>query len=210
MSTLLHMDASVQHNSTSRELSARFAKRWAAAHRDSNVVHRDLAEDPLPHITRTQAEFLMYGTRQGEDKPGEVLRCEQLVEELRSADLLLMGIPMYNFTVPSTVKAWIDHIAWPGYTFDPIAGKGLVNTSAVVILTRGGSYMPDSPRADFNFHETYLRKVFEFIGITDVEFIPAELRLFVGENSPDEKLRDLGEQSYVDAVDRIDELTPTE
>ena len=151
----------------------------------------------------------MYQSGSTEDAHSEVvLRDERLLDELRSADLLLLATPMYNFTIPATVKSWIDQIAWPGRAFDPVAGRGLLDVPAVVILTRGGGYGPGSPRADWNFQDTYLRKVFEFVGMTDIEFVVAELTMFTGENSPDQDLKAKGEQSLKEAVTRIDELTP--
>jgi FMN-dependent NADH-azoreductase len=209
MSTLLHLDASVRGDSLSRELSQRYADRWQQMTPDGKIIRRDLAADPLPHVNERQAAHLMYRTAsQDEEKPEEVERSERLMDELRSADRLLLGTPMYNFTVPSTVKAWIDHVTWPGHTFDPIAGEGFVNVPAVVVISRGGAYGPEAPRADFNFQEPYLRKVFGLIGIVDVEFVAAELRMFTVENSPDEKLKAMGEQSLQDARERIDKLTP--
>lgn len=207
MSTLLHIDASLRPDSLSRRLSRRFAEHWRDQHPGGTVTRHDLAADPLPHVNLTQAEHLMYRTASSDgEQPEEVRRSLRLVDELRGADLLLLGTPMYNFTIPSTVKAWIDHIAWPGHTFDPVEGRGLVDLPAVVILSRGGGYGPGSPRADFNFQEPYLRKVFEFIGITDVEFIAAELTMFTGENSPDEQLKSLGERSLEEAIERVDKL----
>lgn len=211
MSSLLHIDASFRQDSLSRSLSQRFAQRWLDRHPGGMVVRRDFAADPLPHVTLSQAEHLgnpQYRTALSDSQqPDDVRRCQQLVEELRGADLLLIGTPMYNFTIPSTLKAWIDHIVWPGYTFDPVEGRGLVNVPAVVIISRGGAYGPESPRADFNFQEPYLRKVFDFVGITDVEFVTAELTMFTGQDSPNEQLKSLGERSLADAIDRIDKLT---
>ena len=208
MSTLLHLDASVRPEGLSRELSGRFADRWCAADDDRTVVRRDLAADPLPHVARGPADHLMYRTATGE-APDEVRRCHELIDELSGADRLLMSMPMYNFTVPSTVKAWIDHIAWPGLTFDPAAGRGLFDdVPAVVIVTRSGGYGPSSPKADFNFLEPYLTKVLGFLGIHDVEFIVSELRLFARDRSLDPQLTVLADQGHAEALARIDELTP--
>lgn len=209
MSTLVHLDASVRQESLSRYLSRRFAERWEQGTPGGTVSYRDLAATPLPHVSRAQVEHLMYGTAgEEESRPEEVVRCERLVDEVRQADLLLLGTPMYNFTIPSTVKAWIDHITWPGLSFDPASGQGLLDTPAVVVISRGGAYGPSTPRADFNFQEPYLQKVLGFVGIGPVEFVTAELRLFAGEDSPDPFLRDLAEKSLAEAISRIDKLTP--
>jgi FMN-dependent NADH-azoreductase len=207
-STLLRVDASLHADAVSRQLSSRFAERWQSTHEPATVVHRDLGVEPLPHVTQLEADHFLY--RPGcfaDDKPEGVVRCEQIIDELRSADLLLLAMPMHNFTVPSTVKAWLDHIAWPDYAFDAEDGHGLIEVPAVVILARGGGYGPDAPKADWNFQEPYLRKVLEFIGITDVEFIAAELTAYSGDDSPDAKLGALAEQSLNAAIARVDELS---
>jgi FMN-dependent NADH-azoreductase len=209
MTTLLHIDASCHEGATSRRLSRRFAERWRLAHPDETIVHRDLCAEPLPHVTAIEADHFLY--RPGchaHSKPDAVLRCERVIDELRSADLLLLAMPMHNFTVPSTVKAWIDHIVWPDYAFDPEDGRGLIEVPAVVVMSRGGGYGPGAPKADWNFQEPYLRKVFEFIGITDVEFIAAELTAYSGDDSPSPKLKALAERSLDAATARVDELSP--
>jgi FMN-dependent NADH-azoreductase len=205
-STLLRVDASLHPDATSRRLSSRFAERWESAHQPARVVHRDLNADPPPHVTHVEADHFLYQPGlHAADKPEGVLRCERIIDELRTADLLLLAMPMHNFTVPSTVKAWIDHIAWPDYAFDD-DGNGLIDVPAVVILSRGGGYGPNAPKADWNFQEPYLRKVLEFIGIVDVEFIAAELTAYNGEDSPDANLGALAAQSLADAIARVDEL----
>jgi FMN-dependent NADH-azoreductase len=207
--TLLYVDATIREESTSRRLARLYIERWTRANPEGRLVHRDLAADPPGHITHIEADHFLYDPGcHSADRHAGIARCEEYVEELRSADLLLLAMPMHNFTVPSTFKAWVDHIAWPDYAFDGDDGHGLIHIPAVAMLARGGGYSPGAPKADWNFQDTYLEKVLEFIGITDVEFVIAELTAYSGENSPNPKLRDLAERSLAHALDRIDELVP--
>ncbi|MGW4094660.1 FMN-dependent NADH-azoreductase [Nocardia sp. NPDC004750] len=208
MKTLLHIEVSTRKDSISHALSARFADRWYTANPNGTIIHRDLAADPLPHINERQADHFMY--RPGSyahNKPQEIILTEQLIDEVRAADLLLLATPMHNFGVPSAMKAWIDHIVWPGYTFDQTSGQGLLDLSAIVVIARGGGYGPGTPRADWNFQEPYLQKVLEFIGVRNIEFVVAELTMFTGPDSPNPSLHALGEQSLRDAENQIDALT---
>jgi FMN-dependent NADH-azoreductase len=202
---LLHLDGSCRPDALSRALGRRFAERWLASHPGGELRYRDVGSDPPPHVSPEQADHYMYRPGCQPEHP-DVRRSEAYIEELAGADLLLLATPMHNFSVPSAVKAWIDHVTWPGRTFDPVAGKGLLDLPAVVILTRGGGYGPGSPREAWNFQEPYLAKVFELMGIVDVQFVAAELTLFTGPDSPDRQLGALGEQSLEAALRRIDAL----
>jgi FMN-dependent NADH-azoreductase len=208
MKKLLHIDSSPRKSSTTRQLSGRYAERWKRAHPTGTVVYRDLAVDPPPHLSEAQVDHFCYEPgSHAHDKPAEVVFSERLIDEVRSADQLLLAAPMHNFAPPSTVKAWLDHIVWAGHTYDPVARRGLVDTPAVVVLSRGGSYRPGSPREDFDFQERYLRKILEFIGIVAIEFVVVELTM-VNTTGPDTALRELAERSLEDAFTRIDELSP--
>jgi FMN-dependent NADH-azoreductase len=206
--TLLFVDATIRDGSTSRLLAQRYLERWRRAHPAGRVVHRDLLADPPAHVTHIEADHFFYepGCHAGLDEPG-LARCAEYIAELQSATQLLMAMPMHNFTVPSTLKAWIDHIAWPDYAFDD-DGRGLIRIPAVAVLARGGGYSPGAPKADWNFQEPYLEKVLEFIGVTKLDFVVAELTTFAGADSPNPKLRELAQRSLATAHERIDELVP--
>jgi FMN-dependent NADH-azoreductase len=205
MPQLLRVDAGVRTESMSRELTGRFATNWQAS-TDGTVVHRDLALNPVPHVTTALGDHFVYrpGSRP-DNKPDEVRLSEALVAELRSADALLLGLPMHNFSIPSALKAWIDHVVWPGLTFSP-EGSGLLSMPAVVICTRGGGYGPGSPKESWNFQEPYLRKVLSFIGINDAEFINVEFTMFTGEESARPDLGLLGVDSMQRAARRLEEF----
>jgi FMN-dependent NADH-azoreductase len=166
MPTLLHIDSSIwpAENSASRDVAATFRKEWEAAHPDGTVIYRDLTADPVPHIDA--ATYLG-----GAEHP---LR-DALATELEQADVVLIGAPMYNFTIPSTLKAWLDHVAIMGRTMG-VEASAAAGTPAVVVASRGGGYGPGSPREEYEFVITYLEKVLGAGGLgLDVQFIVPEL-----------------------------------
>ena len=163
---LLHIDSSILgENSTSRTLSAAMVKRWQDATPGLEVSYRDLAEARLPHLTG--------GSLAGADAQ-EAELAAAMMEEFLAADVVVVGVPMYNFNIPSQLKAWIDRISVAGKTFKYTeAGPvGLAGGKTVFVAgAYGGFHSGDAPT---NFIEPYLRYVFGFWGITDVEFITAE------------------------------------
>jgi len=164
---LLHLDSSaLGAYSVSRELTAALVATWKNKHPSATVVYRDLAADALPHWTPVADAT----------DPGAVLNNEVL-EEFIGADVVVIGAPMYNFGVSSQLKAWIDRIAVAGKTFryTEAGPQGLAGGKKVIIVSsRGGIYSGNSPSAVNDFQETYLRQVFAFLGVTDLEFVRAE------------------------------------
>ena len=143
-----------------------------AARRGGRVVVRDLAKDPVPHLTaeRFQA-FLAKPEARTPEQQAIVDDSDRLIAELAQADTLVIGLPMYNFALPSTLKAYFDHIARAGVTFkytDKGAVGLLTGKKAYVIVARGGLYGPQ------HLHTHYVRDFLAFLGITDVEFVYAE------------------------------------
>lgn len=158
--TILQIDSSITgENSVSRVLTDHIAKRLTAADPDAEVIRRDLAAEPLAHLTLDQLG------------PNPVL------DEFLAAGTVVIGAPMYNFTLPSQLKAWLDRIVVSGVTFRYTAdGKpeGLVGGKRVIVaLSRGGFYGAEQGNAEFEHLETYLKAVFAFIGITP-EFVRAD------------------------------------
>lgn len=170
MPNLLHIDTSLRfEGSVSREVTRAFAEAWRAAHPDGGHTYRDLAADPLPHVDPAS-----LATRETEgDRPLE----QRLVAEVKAADTVLLGVPMYNYGVPSSLKAWLDWIMVPELFVDQATGEGVLTGKRVVVVTaRGGSYAPGTPRHAFDFQEPYLRAVLGMIGLDrDLEFVHAEL-----------------------------------
>jgi FMN-dependent NADH-azoreductase len=179
MATLLHLDSSLfpQDGSVSRDVAASFRRAWEEQHPEGNVVYRDLANDPLPHLdaVAASAAFVPPESRTPEQATAFALR-DQLARELEEADTVLIGAPMYNFTIPSTLKSWLDHVIIPGRTAGTSTPSG-AGTPTVVVASRGGGYGPGTPRESFEFVQTYLGKVLgEDMGL-NLEFVVPELTL---------------------------------
>ncbi|MFD6414938.1 FMN-dependent NADH-azoreductase [Streptomyces sp. NPDC060194] len=165
MAVLLHLDSALQRqDSASRELTALFVETWRAEHPEGVVVRRDLAADPLPHLTPEAAVA-------GADDP---LR-KELISELEQADAVVIGAPMYNFTIPSTLKAWLDHVIVIGRT----AGEtsSVAGTPFTFVASRGGSYAPGTPRAGAEFVQNYLETLITSMFASPVDFVVPELTL---------------------------------
>lgn len=157
---LLHIDSSILgENSVSRQLTAAVVSRLAAGRGDVEIVHRDLTAAPIDHLTL-----------------GNMAEGEAALQEFLAADIVVVGAPMYNFSVPSQLKAWIDRVVVAQRTFRYTATgvEGLAGGKRVVVaLSRGGLYGAATPMASFEHVESYLRAVFGFIGC-QVEFVLAE------------------------------------
>ncbi|WBP87891.1 FMN-dependent NADH-azoreductase [Kitasatospora cathayae] len=177
MPTLLHIDSSaLADGSVSREVTAAFLAAWQAEHPDGTVIRRDLAAEPVPHLDAhgIAAGFTPAEARTAEQSDAFALR-EQLMVELESADAVLIGTPMYNFTIPSTLKAWLDHVILMGRTAgEEPSAKG---TPVTVVASRGGSYAPGAPREPYEFVTTYLEKVLTGMLGLEVDFIVPEFTL---------------------------------
>ncbi|MFG3224460.1 FMN-dependent NADH-azoreductase [Kitasatospora sp. NPDC048194] len=177
MPTLLHLDSSaVADGSVSREVTAAFRAAWLAEHPDGTVVYRDLAADQLPHLDMDgiSAAFVPAEGRTAEQAAAFALR-EELMAELEGADAVVIGTPMYNFTIPSTLKAWLDQVILVGRTAgDAPSAKG---TPVTVVAPRGGSYAPGAPREPYEFVITYLEKVLTGMLGLEVDFIVPEFTL---------------------------------
>lgn len=176
MATLLHIDSSLfpQEGSASRDVAATFRKEWEARHPEGVVIYRDLSAEPLPHLgTLPAVAGFIPPTDQTPEQAAAFALRDSLAKEIEQADAILIGAPMYNLTIPSTLKAWLDHVIIMGRTTGETAStKG---TPTVVIASRGGSYAPGTPREGFEFVQNYLEKVLgDMLGL-DVEFIVPEL-----------------------------------
>ena len=180
MAHILHIDSSPRsERSHSRQLSKDFITVWKTAHPSDTVTYLDLGYYPVPHVDElwVAAAFTLPSARTPELEQAIKLS-DSLVDEFLAADRYVFGIPMYNFSIPSTFKAYIDQIVRVNRTFslDEQGYQGLVNGNKkmLIIMTSSGSYKPGSPTGDYNFHEPYLRTIFSFIGITDITFICAD------------------------------------
>lgn len=175
MSRILVIESSArQQGSVSRELTQQFIANWQAAHPADQVQVRDLAAEPVPHLDATLLGGWMTPSEQQNDAEKAALaRSNQLTDELLAADVLVLAAPMYNFAIPSTLKAWLDHVLRAGVTFKytETGPQGLLTGKRAFVLTaRGGIYAGSA----LDHQEPYLRQALAFIGIHDVQFIHAE------------------------------------
>lgn len=172
MKTILQIQSSLFNGNgqSSRLASAFVARAFPAA----KLIVRDLARDPVPHLDA--ARFSAFTAKPEERTPEQqavVAYSDALIDELRRADVIVLGLPMYNFGVPSQLKAWIDHIARAGETFRYTAGGPvglLTGKKAYIFATRGGRYAGSAA----DTQTQYVRQLLEFVGIDDAEFVYAE------------------------------------
>lgn len=180
MPVLLRLDSSADlRGSRSRAVTSTFTEAWRACGPDHRVVERDLHRDPLPHLADPDLHWPPRLRPEGATPPAAAERLQgELVEELLGADVLLVGAPLYNYTVPSTLKAWLDHVHVPGLTapFDeptqPLAGR-----SAVVVTSRGASYDAGSPTEGWDHAVPVLRLLLGTALGMDVSVITTSLTL---------------------------------
>ena len=176
--TILHIDSSISgENSASRQLTKSLVNQLKTSQGGEQVVYRDLAANPLPHLTL------------------DAFADTTVLDEFLAADTVVIGAPMYNFTLPTQLKAWIDRLAIAGTTFryTDNGPEGLVKGKRVIVaLARGGFYGEGSPSAALEHLETYLRGVFNFIGV-EPEFVAAD-GLAIGPEQREQSISDaLGE-----------------
>ncbi|MFI9410233.1 FMN-dependent NADH-azoreductase [Nocardia gamkensis] len=181
MSTLLHLDASARRQSISRELSAAFADAWRARHPDGGYHYRDLAAEPVPFIGAAWTELcdaVLALPSTDPERLGELVRTPQqaaawkiiepLLAELLAADVILIGTPMYNYSIPASLKAWLDQVTFPRMS--------LGHRRFVVASARGGAYSPGAPKAAYDYQERFLRDFFAgHFAVSDTVFVHAEL-----------------------------------
>lgn len=174
MAHLLHIDTSSSPTSVSRRLAAAFREVWDAEQPDATVTYRDLAADPVPHVDGDAVFTLMAEPLNDEQREAAELH-HRLTEEIITADALLISAPMYNWTIPSNLKAWFDQSLVLGRTlpFDPSMNP-LASRPATLLLAFGGDYGTESPDADMNHCTPYLRTVVEKVLGYDTRFIVAE------------------------------------
>ena len=178
MATLLQLDSSVFPGpaSASRAVTDAFRKAWEEQHPEGTVIYRDVAAAPVPHITADvhTAGFAAPSEHTPVQSAAFAARVK-LIEELEQADAVLIGAPMYNYSIPSTLKAWLDNVILLGRT----AGgtPSAQGTPVTVVASRGGSYAPGTPREGYEFVQNYLEAVLKGTLGLDLDFIVPELTM---------------------------------
>jgi FMN-dependent NADH-azoreductase len=175
---LLHLDSSVLGTaSVSRQLSARIVARHQALHPDLRVVVRDLAADPALHLSGAHMAAFQGAPTEDATITADLLKGNAYMDELFASDILVIGAPMYNLSVPTPLKAWIDRVAVAGKTFRYAATgpEGLLQgKKAFIASARGGVYSAGSPAAALEHQESYLIGLLAFLGVVDVTVVRAE------------------------------------
>jgi FMN-dependent NADH-azoreductase len=204
---LLHVDSSIQGDrSTTRKLSARAADVWRTAHPRGTVTYRDLGSNPVPHL---DAAGGLAGRVPAEQRtPAQAATwalTEELINEIKEADTILLGLPLYNFGPPSSVKAWVDHLIAPGLSIDAETHAPLLGGREFVVLaSRGGGYAEGTPRYGWDHAEPWLPHALSMTGLGP-RFITAELVL-AHTNPAMAELIPLAEQSPAEAERAVDGL----
>jgi FMN-dependent NADH-azoreductase len=174
---LLHIDTGITGpGSVSRQLSTAIVEAVRRSVPVVDVRRRDLEADPIPHLD-SQSVGTLRAAEGTEGLDGEVAKSAPILKEFLEADIVVIGAPMYNFGMPSQLKAWFDRILVAGKTFRYTANgpEGLAAGKKVIIASaRGGIYTPGTPQAGNDFHEPHLRALFRFIGIDDIAIVRAE------------------------------------
>jgi FMN-dependent NADH-azoreductase len=174
---LLRIDSSARGSSVTRKLTAAFADAWGREHQEGEVMERDLSATALPHITDDWAATFGDPGKMTPSQREYLSTSDTLIAELLAADVIVIGAPMYNFTISWELKAWIYQVVRLGQTvvYEPSGPKGLLERKRVVVITsRGGSYSSDASAPNFDFQESYLRRILSFMGLNDVIFVHAE------------------------------------
>jgi len=197
---LLHIDSSILGDySASRQLTAAIVIAQKNVNPALEITYYDLAADPIEHLSG--AEFMVFRGAEPQDETARqaAARNTQVLDDFLAADIIVVGTPMYNFSLPSQLKAWLDRLAVAGKTFQYTANgvEGLVKGKQVIVAsTRGGFHSEGSPTAFLDHQESYITAIFNFIGLSDVRFIRAE-----GLGSPEKR-----EDTLKAAIDEIDTL----
>ena len=206
MSHLLHIDSSVRGEvSVSRRLTARAADRWRAAHPGGAVTYRDLGISPIPHLDAATGLARMVAAEQRTAaQDASFALSAELIDEITQADTVLLGLPLYNFAPPSTVKAWVDHIIATGLSIDTETHTGLLGDTEFIVLASRGGYGPGTPREGWDHGQTWLPHALSVTGLQP-QFITAELTTAEA-NPATAHLKPLAAESLNNALAAIDEL----
>jgi FMN-dependent NADH-azoreductase len=174
---ILHIISSPQPASFSIRLGHQIIEKLLAAHPGSTVRERNLAAHPLPHLEEAYLQSLYTPAETLSPAQKVAMRhSDEAIEELRAADVLVLGAPFYNFGIPATLKSWIDHLCRPGVTFRYTAAgpEGLLTGKKVYVALASGGVYSAGPMAAYDFVAPYLRATLGFLGLTDMEVVRVE------------------------------------
>jgi FMN-dependent NADH-azoreductase len=176
MAGILALNSSVLGDgSASKVLVEEAVRRLLKANRGATVIHRDLGTEPVPHLTTANVAGVRGEPATDDERAARALS-DKLIAELQAADIIVIGAPMYNFSIPTGLRAWFDYVLRPGVTFSysEAGPRGLLTGKRVIIVESRGGLYSEGPAQMMDFQEPYLRTLLGFIGLTDVTFIHAE------------------------------------
>ena len=177
MPSLLHVEVSPSGSSVSKSIAQDYLTAWSATHPGGEVVHRDISSNAVPHLD--SEAITAVRTPVAEHTPSMNAKHEYrkgLIAELLKADEILISSPMWNWSIPSVLKAYFDQVIMPG-TLDASVNRGLAGKKVTFIVAHGGSYAAGAPKASWDFETGYLKLVANALGATDIELIAAEFTL---------------------------------
>jgi FMN-dependent NADH-azoreductase len=199
MKKILNIVSSAKgNNSFSVKLSNAIIDKLLAAYPDSQVKTHDLTANPLPHLHESQLTAFFTPVEQRTDSHKELVSySDQAIQDLKEADFVVIGVPLYNFNIPSSLKAWVDHVVRAGITFSYADGapKGLVTNKKVYLAMASGGVYSDGPMKPYDFAEPFLRFILSFIGLNDITTFRVE-----GTSMPD-----LAAAAFPKAVEAVNE-----
>ncbi|MCW3083482.1 MAG: FMN-dependent NADH-azoreductase [Bacteroidetes bacterium] len=201
MKKILHIISSVKgKDSFSIKLADALIDKLSSVYRVENVHTHDLTKSPFPHLEETHlGSFYTPDEARTAEQKEAVSHSEQSVKELMEADIIVIGVPIYNFNIPSTLKAWIDHVVRAGFTFSYKDGvpKGLFTDKKVFLAISSGGVFSDGPLKNYDFAEPYLRYILGFIGLTDITTFRIE-----GMMMPE--FKDIAVQKAIDSINNYE------
>jgi FMN-dependent NADH-azoreductase len=176
MASILVLNSSaLGEGSVSKILVEATVRRLLDANPGATVVHRDLGSEPIPHLTTATVAGVRGVPATEAERAARVLS-DELIAELRAANAIVIGAPMYNFSIPTGLRAWFDYVLRAGETFSysEAGPRGLLTSRPVIVIESRGGLYSEGPARAFDFQEPYLRQLLGFMGLTDVTFIHAE------------------------------------
>lgn len=194
MKNILHVISSPSgENSISIKLGNAIIEKLVAEYPGSNVTEINVAKDPFPHLGENLIKATRSSAAPSDDEA--LVRSNKAVQQVKDADIIVIGVPLFNFTIPSTLKAWLDNVVRPGvaFTYSEKGVQGLITDKQVYLAVASGAIYSEGPMKDFDFAAPYLEKVLNFIGVTDITTVRAE-----GVNMPN--LKDIALQKAIDSI----------
>ncbi|MGQ2984318.1 FMN-dependent NADH-azoreductase [Flavobacterium sp.] len=194
MKNILHVISSPSgNNSISIKLGNAILEKLVAEHPGSSITEINVAKDQFPHLGENLIKVTRSAAAPSDDEA--LVRSNRAVQQVKEADIIVIGVPLFNFGIPSTLKSWLDNVVRPGvaFTYGENGVQGLITNKQVYLAVASGAIYSEGPMKDFDFGAPYLEKVLNFIGVTDITVVRAE-----GVNMPN--LKDIALQKAIDSI----------